>query len=77
MERAEGVEMLRFVEHGHAVQMVPVLDSGVAVDTPEDLARAGHLLDPAQPGGSRRSSGVDSTVNAGGAVQNPWLQLYE
>ncbi|MFD6551996.1 3-deoxy-manno-octulosonate cytidylyltransferase [Streptomyces sp. NPDC058398] len=44
LERAEGVEMLRFVEHGHAVQMVPVLDDGVAVDTPEDLARAERLL---------------------------------
>ncbi|MER5689406.1 3-deoxy-manno-octulosonate cytidylyltransferase [Streptomyces sp. NPDC002205] len=44
LERAEAVEMLRFVEHGHAVQMVPVLDDGVAVDTPEDLARAESLL---------------------------------
>lgn len=37
--------MLRFVEHGHAVQMVPVLDDGVAVDTPEDLTRAKRFLD--------------------------------
>ncbi|MEW1996934.1 3-deoxy-manno-octulosonate cytidylyltransferase [Streptomyces coelicoflavus] len=44
LERAEGVEMLRFVEHGHAVQMIPVMDGGVAVDTPEDLARAESLL---------------------------------
>jgi len=44
LERAEGVEMLRFVEHGHDVQMVPVMDNGVAVDTPEDLARAFLLL---------------------------------
>lgn len=44
LERAEGVEMLRFVEHGHAVQMIPVLDDGVAVDTPEDLLQAEHLL---------------------------------
>ncbi|MEJ8639073.1 3-deoxy-manno-octulosonate cytidylyltransferase [Streptomyces sp. MS2.AVA.5] len=44
LERAEGVEMLRFVEHGHAVQMIPVEDDGVAVDTPEDLARAESLL---------------------------------
>ncbi|MFI1888774.1 3-deoxy-manno-octulosonate cytidylyltransferase [Streptomyces jumonjinensis] len=44
LERAEGVEMLRLVEHGHAVRMVPVADDGVAVDTPEDLARAGILL---------------------------------
>ncbi|MFD1277611.1 cytidylyltransferase domain-containing protein [Streptomyces kaempferi] len=44
LERAEGVEMLRFVEHGHAVQMITVEDDGVAVDTPEDLARAESLL---------------------------------
>ncbi|MFD9291986.1 3-deoxy-manno-octulosonate cytidylyltransferase [Streptomyces sp. NPDC060030] len=44
LERAEGVEMLRFVEHGHAVRMVPVVDDGIAVDTPTDLARAGILL---------------------------------
>lgn len=44
LERAEGVEMLRFVEHGHAVRMIPVRDDGVAVDTPEDLARAESLL---------------------------------
>lgn len=44
LERAEEVEMLRFVEHGHAVQMIPVADDGVAVDTPDDLARADGLL---------------------------------
>lgn len=44
LERAEGVEMLRFVEHGHAVQMIPVLDDGIAVDTPEDLVRAAGRL---------------------------------
>lgn len=36
--------MLRFIEHGHAVRMVPVTDDGVAVDTPDDLARASILL---------------------------------
>ncbi|MEU6440414.1 3-deoxy-manno-octulosonate cytidylyltransferase [Streptomyces sp. NPDC047046] len=45
LELAEGVEMLRFVEHGQAVHMVSVIDDGVAVDTPEDLKRAEHLLD--------------------------------
>lgn len=44
LERSEGVEMLRFVEHGHGVKMIPVADYGVAVDTPEDLARAESLL---------------------------------
>ncbi|MFI6489102.1 3-deoxy-manno-octulosonate cytidylyltransferase [Streptomyces sp. NPDC050564] len=44
LEQAEGVEMLRFIEHGHRVQMLPVSDSGIAVDTPEDLARAAAML---------------------------------
>ena len=44
LERTEGVEMLRFVEHGHGVRMLPVIDDGLAVDTPEDLARASMLL---------------------------------
>ncbi|GAA2651444.1 3-deoxy-manno-octulosonate cytidylyltransferase [Streptomyces aculeolatus] len=44
LERVEGVEMLRYVEHGHTVRMISVTDDGVAVDTPEDLARAESLL---------------------------------
>ncbi len=44
LERTEGVEMLRFIEHGYGVRMLPVADEGVAVDTPEDLARAFKLL---------------------------------
>ncbi|WP_268253846.1 hypothetical protein [Streptomyces tanashiensis] len=36
--------MLRFVEHGHGVQMLAVADDGVAVDTPEDLVRADAIL---------------------------------
>ncbi|MFF1743761.1 3-deoxy-manno-octulosonate cytidylyltransferase [Streptomyces mirabilis] len=44
VERAEGVEMLRLVEHGHGLQMLPVEDEGIAVDTPEDLERACAML---------------------------------
>ncbi|WP_406164845.1 hypothetical protein [Streptomyces sp. NBC_00996] len=44
LERAEGVEMLRFIDNGHTVWMLGVGDDGLAVDTPEDLARAGTLL---------------------------------
>ncbi|MCX5317811.1 3-deoxy-manno-octulosonate cytidylyltransferase [Streptomyces sp. NBC_00154] len=44
LERTEGVEMMRFVEHGHGVRMLGVVDEGIAVDTPEDLARASMLL---------------------------------
>lgn len=40
VERAEGIEMLRLLEHGFAVHMVKVNDTGIAVDTPQDLERA-------------------------------------
>ncbi|MFD5794848.1 hypothetical protein ACFWIO_15105 [Streptomyces diastatochromogenes] len=43
LELTEGVEMLRFIEHGHCVRMFRVVDEGLAVDTPEDLMRAGTL----------------------------------
>ncbi|MEU8589371.1 3-deoxy-manno-octulosonate cytidylyltransferase [Streptomyces sp. NPDC048664] len=56
LERAEGVEMLRFVEHGHAVRMVPVLDDGLAVDTPEDLTRAERFLDQLEGAVHRRGT---------------------
>ncbi|WP_405657817.1 3-deoxy-manno-octulosonate cytidylyltransferase [Streptomyces sp. NBC_00079] len=40
VEEAEGIEMLRFLEHSLPVAMVRVEDEGIAVDTPADLARA-------------------------------------
>lgn len=49
LEQAEGVEMMRFIEHGYAVRTVLVEDDGMAVDTPEDLRRAATRL-----GGARR-----------------------
>ncbi|MEW1722071.1 3-deoxy-manno-octulosonate cytidylyltransferase [Streptomyces sp. NPDC093109] len=49
LERAEGIEMLRFIEHAYRVRMVPVVDAGLAVDTPGDLARAQTFLDGIQP----------------------------
>ncbi|MFJ2342391.1 3-deoxy-manno-octulosonate cytidylyltransferase [Streptomyces antimycoticus] len=44
LEQAEGIEMLRFVEHSHSVAMVRVEDEGIAVDTPADLERAASLV---------------------------------
>jgi 3-deoxy-manno-octulosonate cytidylyltransferase (CMP-KDO synthetase) len=45
LERAEGVEMLRFVEHGYAVRMVQVAnDDAISVDTPADLERVRDLM---------------------------------
>tara|TARA_Y100001936_G_scaffold249148_1_gene298711 strand:- start:1312 stop:2064 length:753 start_codon:yes stop_codon:yes gene_type:complete len=43
-ERAESVEMLRFIENGYAVRMVEVDDQGLSVDTPEDLKRVEKFL---------------------------------
>jgi 3-deoxy-manno-octulosonate cytidylyltransferase (CMP-KDO synthetase) len=39
VELAEGVEMLRFLEHGYDVRMVEVVDRSIPVDTLADLAR--------------------------------------
>jgi 3-deoxy-manno-octulosonate cytidylyltransferase (CMP-KDO synthetase) len=39
VERAESVEMLRYLEAGFKVQMVEVKDESIPVDTPEDLER--------------------------------------
>lgn len=45
LERAEGVEMLRFIEQGHGVQMVQVPnDDGIPVDTPSDLDRVRAMI---------------------------------
>ena len=43
-ERAEGIELLRFLEHGIAVRMVAVAQDTVAVDTPSDLQTVCRLL---------------------------------
>ena len=37
LEKAESVEMLRFVENGFDVQMVHVFDDGLSVDSPKDI----------------------------------------
>ena len=44
VECAEGVEMLRFVEHGHQVQMIEVQDKSIPVDTEADLQRVRELM---------------------------------
>lgn len=40
LESSESVEMYRFIEHDRPVLMVPVVESGIAVDTPSDLEKA-------------------------------------
>jgi 3-deoxy-manno-octulosonate cytidylyltransferase (CMP-KDO synthetase) len=44
IERAESVEMLRFVEADRKVRMVKVIDESIPVDTPQDLERARHEM---------------------------------
>jgi 3-deoxy-manno-octulosonate cytidylyltransferase (CMP-KDO synthetase) len=43
-ERAEDIELLRFIENSVAVQMIEVDKDTVAVDTPSDLERVRELL---------------------------------
>jgi len=44
LEQLEDIEILRFVELGLSVQMIEVDSVGIAIDTPEDLARARRHL---------------------------------
>lgn len=46
VEDAEGVEMLRFLEHGYRVRMVEVHDESIPVDTESDLARVRAMMAP-------------------------------
>ncbi|MFI1735194.1 3-deoxy-manno-octulosonate cytidylyltransferase [Streptomyces acidicola] len=55
VEKAEGIEMLRFLEHSHPVAMVRVQDEGIAVDTPVDLERAALLTAASTPTPAHRA----------------------
>jgi len=44
LEVAESVDMMRILEHGHQVRMVPTAYRTQAVDTPADLARVEYLM---------------------------------
>ena len=39
LEKIEGVEMYRLLEHGYNIQMVKTNDTSISVDTPSDLKR--------------------------------------
>ena len=39
LEKVEGIEMYRLLEHGYSIQMVKTNDVSVSVDTPRDLKR--------------------------------------
>lgn len=44
LEQCESVDMLRLVEHGRAVHMVPTDRDTIAVDCPEDVSRVEEML---------------------------------
>lgn len=45
LEICESVDMLRILEHGEKVRMVPTAARTFSVDTPEDLARVARLME--------------------------------
>jgi 3-deoxy-manno-octulosonate cytidylyltransferase (CMP-KDO synthetase) len=44
LERIEGLEQLRALWHGMAIQVLPAAGESVAVDVPEDVPRAEAAL---------------------------------
>ena len=44
LEMAEGIDMLRTLEHGYPIQMVLTDTETIGVDTPADLTRAEDVL---------------------------------
>jgi 3-deoxy-manno-octulosonate cytidylyltransferase (CMP-KDO synthetase) len=48
LEQEESIDMLRILEHGVAVRLVPISNVSYPVDTPEDLARVERLMQGAQ-----------------------------
>lgn len=45
LEIYESVDMLRILEHGEKVRMVPITERTVSVDTPADLAQAEKIME--------------------------------
>ena len=44
VERAESIELLRFLEHGERVGCVPIEPGSIGVDHPEDIERVEQIL---------------------------------
>ncbi len=45
LERAEGLEQLRALEHGHRIATAETTDDTIGVDTPDDLERVRRLVE--------------------------------
>ncbi|MDP7099965.1 MAG: 3-deoxy-manno-octulosonate cytidylyltransferase [Rhodospirillales bacterium] len=45
VERAESIEVMRYLEHGFRIVCVPVEPGSIGVDTPEDLAEVEAILE--------------------------------
>lgn len=44
LEKAESIDMMRFLEHGIKVRMVPTTHNSHAIDTPQDLIHVENLM---------------------------------
>ncbi|AJT68625.1 hypothetical protein T261_7023 [Streptomyces lydicus] len=50
LEMCRGIEMLRFIEHSRKARTLPVVDIGVAVDTPRTSSARGFARNRNSPG---------------------------
>ena len=44
VERAESIEVMRYLEHGYRIACVPVMSGSIGVDTPDDLIQVEAIL---------------------------------
>jgi 3-deoxy-manno-octulosonate cytidylyltransferase (CMP-KDO synthetase) len=44
VERAESIEIMRYLEHGYRIACVPVTPGSIGVDTPKDLVKVEAIL---------------------------------
>ncbi len=49
VEKAESIEIIRFLEYGERIAATPIQPGSIGVDTPEDVARVEEILKKAQP----------------------------